>query len=76
LGCWPPKENNTPNHISGTFAATCSLMQIARDVSSAVYVRPRSVFLDFEFLMVNHSSDFSRLSDHLEAHEFRIAEME
>jgi hypothetical protein len=38
LGCWPPKENEPPNHISGTFAATCSLMQIAREVADAVYV--------------------------------------
>jgi hypothetical protein len=36
LGCWPPKENEPPNHISGTFAATCSLMQIAREVADAV----------------------------------------
>jgi hypothetical protein len=28
-----------PNRISGTFAATCSLMQIAREVADAVYVR-------------------------------------
>lgn len=38
LGCWPPKENEPANHISGTFAATCSLMQIAREVADAVYV--------------------------------------
>jgi len=38
LGSWPPKENGSPNHISGTFSATCSLMQIARDVADAVYV--------------------------------------
>ncbi|KAH9989703.1 hypothetical protein BJV74DRAFT_837982 [Russula compacta] len=36
LGSWPPMENETPNHISRTFAATCSLMQIARDVVDAV----------------------------------------
>ncbi|KAH9986615.1 hypothetical protein BJV77DRAFT_950868 [Russula vinacea] len=36
LGCWPPKENEPANHISGTFAATCSLMQIAREVADAV----------------------------------------
>ena len=38
LGCWPPKNNESPNHISGTFSATCSLMQIAREVADAVYV--------------------------------------
>jgi len=43
LGNWPPKDNEAPNQISGTFAATCSLMQIARDVAGAVYVRPRSM---------------------------------
>jgi hypothetical protein len=38
LGNWPPKENEPPNHISSTFAATCSLMQIAREIADAVYV--------------------------------------
>jgi hypothetical protein len=38
LGNWPPKESESPNRISDTFAATCSLMQIARDVADAVYV--------------------------------------
>ncbi len=74
LGNWPPKENESPNHISGTFAATCSLMQIAREVASAVYVRPRSVSR-FGFLMAYYSSDFSRPRDQ-EANEFRIAQME
>lgn len=43
LGIWPPNENESPNHISGTFAATCTLMQIAREVADAVYVCPRCV---------------------------------
>lgn len=38
LGSWPPKDKEPPNHISGTFSATCSLMQIAREVADAVYV--------------------------------------
>ena len=49
-------------------------MQIAREVASAVYVRPRSVS-GFEFLMANYSSDFSRVKDQ-DANEFRIAQME
>lgn len=36
LGNWPPNENESLNRISGTFAATCSLMQIAREVADAV----------------------------------------
>ncbi|KAI0248581.1 hypothetical protein BJV78DRAFT_785226 [Lactifluus subvellereus] len=36
LGNWPPEDNERPNHISGTFAATCSLMQIARDIADVV----------------------------------------
>ncbi|KAI0304328.1 hypothetical protein B0F90DRAFT_1704613 [Multifurca ochricompacta] len=36
LGIWPPDENDRPNHISATFAATCSLMQIARDIANVV----------------------------------------
>jgi hypothetical protein len=49
-------------------------MQIAREVASAVYVRPRSVSR-FGFLMAYYSSDFSRPRDQ-EANEFRIAQME
>ncbi len=41
LGNWPPTENEAPNHISGSFAATCSLMQIAREVADTVYVVPQ-----------------------------------
>lgn len=44
LGNWPLKENETPNRISDTFAATCSLMQIAREVADVVYV-DRKMFL-------------------------------
>jgi hypothetical protein len=36
LGNWPPNENESPNRISATFAATCSLMQIAREVADTV----------------------------------------
>lgn len=75
LGNWPPKENETPNRISGTFAATCSLMQIAREVADAVYVEPQGVLVP-GLLMVDCSSDFSRLGVRLEANEFRIAKME
>jgi hypothetical protein len=45
LGNWPPGENDYPNHISATFAATCSLMQIAREVADTVYVGPRNISL-------------------------------
>jgi hypothetical protein len=74
LSNWPPRENDYPNHISGSFAVTCSLMQIAREVASAVYVRPRSVS-GFDLLTANYSSDFSRVKDQ-DANEFRIAQME
>jgi len=36
LGNWPPNENESPNRISGTFDATCSLMRIAREVADTV----------------------------------------
>jgi hypothetical protein len=36
----------------------------------------REVYLDLEFLTENHSSDFSRIRDHQEASEFRIAQMD
>jgi hypothetical protein len=38
LGSWPLPNGEIvhPKHISGTFAATCSLMQIARDISDVV----------------------------------------
>lgn len=36
LGSWPNGEKEPPNHISGTFSATCSLMQIARDIADVV----------------------------------------
>ena len=75
LGNWPPKENETPNHISGTFAATCSLMQIAREVADTVYVRPEGGFVP-GLLMIDRSSDFSSLGGRQEANEFRIAQME
>ena len=76
LGSWPPKDKEPPNHISSTFAATCSLMQIARDVADVVYVFDRGVFSGPGLLMDNHSSDFSRLGVRQEADEFRIAQME
>jgi hypothetical protein len=75
VGNWPPKENEPPNRISGTFAATCSLMQIAREVADTVYVGPRGVLVP-GLLMVDRSSDFSRLGGRQEANEFRIAQME
>jgi hypothetical protein len=75
LGNWPPEENETPNRISGTFVATCSLMQIAREVADAVYVGPQGVLVP-GLLMVDCSSDFSRLGGRQEANEFRIAQME
>jgi hypothetical protein len=75
LGNWPPKENEAPNHISGTFAATCSLMQIAREVADTVYVGPQGVLVP-GLLMVDRSSDFSRLGGRQTTNEFRIAQME
>ena len=75
LGNWPPKENEAPNRISGTFAATCSLMQIAREVADTVYVESQGVLVP-GLLMADHSSDFSRLGGRQEANEFRIAQME
>ncbi|KAH9065320.1 hypothetical protein EDB87DRAFT_1595180 [Lactarius vividus] len=36
LGSWPNGEKVAPDHISGTFSATCSLMQIARDIADVV----------------------------------------
>ena len=75
LGNWPPKENEPPNRIPGTFAATCSLMQIAREVADVVYVELQDVLVP-GLLMVGHSSDFSRLGGRQEANEFRIAQME
>lgn len=75
LGNWPTKENESPNRISGTFAATCSLMQIAREVADTVYVASQG-FLVPGLLMVNRSSDFSHLGSRQEANEFRIAQME
>jgi hypothetical protein len=75
LGNWPPNENEAPNHISGTFAATCSLMQIAREVADTVYVVPQGALLP-ALLMIDCSSDFSRLGGPQEANEFRIAQME
>ncbi len=38
LGNWPNSEREPPNHISGTFSATCSLMRIAREIADVVYV--------------------------------------
>jgi hypothetical protein len=75
LGNWPPKENEIPNRISGTFSATCSLMQIAREIADVVYVGPQGVLVP-GLLMVNRSSDFSCLGGRQEANEFRIAQME
>jgi len=59
LGSWPVPNGDIvpPKHISGTFAATCSLMQIAREISDVV-------------------SNFSRLGDHQDTNEFRIAQMD
>ncbi|KAI9435378.1 hypothetical protein F5148DRAFT_1266632 [Russula earlei] len=54
LGCWPPKENERPNHISATFAATCSLMQIAREVAEVVS--------DFSRLEVRQEADEFRIA--------------
>lgn len=50
-------------------------MQIAREVADAVYVEPQGVLVP-GLLMVDCSSDFSRLGVRLEANEFRIAQME
>ena len=75
LGNWPPEENESPNRISGTFAATCSLMQIAREVADTVYVGSQVILVP-GLLTVDRSSDFSRLGGRQEANEFRIAQME
>lgn len=41
LGSWPLPNGEIvhPKHISGSFAATCSLMQIARDIADVVYAQ-------------------------------------
>jgi hypothetical protein len=75
LGNWPPNENESPNRISGIFDATCSLMQIAREVADTVYVEPQEV-LRPDLLTADRSSDFARLGGRQEANEFRIAQME
>ncbi len=75
LGNWPANENEPPNRLSGTFSAQCSLMQIARDVADVVYVWSHGIIRPW-LLMVNNSSDFSRLGGRQEANEIRIAQME